>query len=123
MSEKCSSALDLEQTIIIQEPNLIDNESSTDMKDTHVPSENKTIRRHSTQKVEQSQNVQLSETSIHESISDFNTAETEIVDKISNISIQEDGIGVKVPLDLGTTSIVQEKVQIYSLNFKYTSNI
>jgi hypothetical protein len=110
ISEKGSSTLDVEQPILIQEHNLIDNESSTDRKNTQVPSDIKPIRRHSTQNVEQSQNVQLSEPSIHESVSDLNTSETEIIDKISNYNIQEDGFGVNVPLDLGTTSVEQEKV-------------
>ena len=109
-TEKCSSTLDVEQPIIIHEHNLVDNESSTGRKETQIGSDIKNIRRHSTQKVEQSPNVQHSEPSIHESVSDLNTSETEIIDKISNVSIQEDVIGVKIPLDLGTPSIEQEKV-------------
>ena len=122
-SKKCSSTLDVEQPIIIQEQNLIDNDSSTDMIDTQITSDIKTVRRQSTQNVEQSQNVLLSEPSIHESVSDLNTSETEIIDKIGNVSIQEDVTGVKVPLDLGTPSIEQEKVSIYSWHSKYTRNI
>ena len=110
ISEKFSSELDLEQPITVQEQPLIDRESSTDRKDTNIPCDLKTSRRQSTQKVEQCQNVQLLEPSIHESVLDLNASETEIVDKIRNVSIQEDVRGIKVPLDLGTTFIEPEKV-------------
>ena len=38
------------------------------------------------------------------------TPETDITQKIENIRIEEETVGVKIPLDLGTPSIVPEEV-------------
>lgn len=110
ISEKYSSELDSEQPITVQEQPLSNSESSTDRKDTNIQCDLKASRRESTQKVEQCQNIQLLEPSIHESVSELNASETEIVDKIGNVSIQEDVRGVNVPLDLGTTFMEPDKV-------------
>ena len=71
-------------------------------------------RKQSTQKVEETLNIQFTEPTLQESVSMLTTPETAITEKIKNIRIEEETVGVKIPLDLGTPSIVPEEV-VYSI--------
>ena len=97
-------SIDSEETISVEETNSRsvpnDLESSTLSK----------LRKQSTQKVEETLNIQLIEPKLHESVSMLTTPETDITQKIENIRIEEETVGVKIPLDLGTPSIVPEEV-------------
>ena len=97
-------SIDSEETISVQETNARsvpnDLESSTLSK----------LRKQSTQKVEETLNIQLTEPKLHESVSMLTAPETDITQKIENIRIEEETVGVKIPLDLGTPSIVPEEV-------------
>ena len=76
-------------------------------------------RKQSTQKVEETLNIQFTEPTLQESVSMLTTPETAITEKIKNIRIEEETVGVKIPLDLGTPSIVPEEVvyQSYEIFF------
>ena len=106
-------SIDSEQTISVEEQNSRsvpnDLESSTLSKP----------RKQSTQKVEETLNIQFTEPTLHESVSMLTTPETAITEKIKNIRIEEETVGVKIPLDLGTPSIVPEEVvyQSYEIFF------
>ena len=112
-------SIDSEETISVEETNsrLVPNdlESSTLSK----------LRKQSTQKVEETLNIQRTEPTLHESVSMLTSPETDITEKIENIRIEEENVGVKIPLDLGTPLLVPEEVvyriieNIFSFQFEY----
>ena len=97
-------AVDSEPTISIEEQN-----SRSVPTDLESPTISKP-RKLSTQKVEETLNIQLTEPTLHESVSMLTSPETDITEKIENIRIEEETVGVKIPLDLGTPLIVPEEV-------------
>ena len=110
MTQTYSSQLDSAKPLIIQEHTIINDQTATDTEYTKHPSYLETSRQYGIQKVEEGQNVQLLEPSLHEQLSVLESPETEIINKIKNVSFQEDVIGVKIPLDIGTPSLHHEKV-------------
>ena len=97
-------SVDSEQIISIEEQN-----SRSVPTDLESPTISKP-RKLSTQKVEETLNIQLTEPTLHESVSMLTSPETDITEKIENIRIEEETVGVKIPLDLGTPLIVPEEV-------------
>ena len=111
-------AVDSEPTISIEEQN-----SRSVPTDLESPTISKP-RKLSTQKVEETLNIQLTEPTLHESVSMLTSPENDITEKIENIRIEEETVGVKIPLDLGTPLIVPEEVfdriieNIFSFQFR-----
>ena len=97
-------SVDSEQTVSVEEQN-----SRSVPTDLESPTISKP-RKQSTQKVEETLNIQLTEPTLHESVSMLTSPETDITERIENIRIEEETVGVKVPLDLGTPLIVPEEV-------------
>ena len=97
-------SVDSEQTVSVEEQN-----SRSIPTDIESPTISKP-RKQSTQKVEETLNIQLTEPTLHESVSMLTSPETDITERIENIRIEEETVGVKVPLDLGTPLIVPEEV-------------
>ena len=97
-------SVDSEQTVSVEEQN-----SRSVPTDLESPTISKP-RKQSTQKVEETLNIQLTEPTLHESVSMLTGPETDITEKIENIRIEEETVGVKIPLDLGTPLIVPEEV-------------
>ena len=99
-----TTVLDSEQPISVQEQI---SHSVSDILDTKLQSGS---RKYSTQTVEEAKNVQLTEPSLNESLVCIESPDSELVDKVNKSSIQEKQLGVKMPLDLGTPSLVPEEV-------------
>ena len=102
--------IDSDQAIIIQEQTP---HSTPENLESQTQSNN---RKQSTQKVEETLNVQHSEPTLQESVSMPKSPETDIVEKVEKITVQDEMVGVKVPLDLGTPSIVPEEVENHNLH-------
>ena len=112
-------SIDSEETISVEETN--SRSVPNDLKSSTLSK----LRKQSTQKVEETLNIQRTEPTLHESVSMLTSPETDITEKIENIRIEEENVGVKIPLDLGTPLLVPEEVvyriieNIFSFQFEY----